>query len=253
MSRRDQNLIRVLLGVVVIFVLAHVVSLHIGDRYWQVERMFNLNLESNIPTWFSSFLLILGALSAFRCAQHSLMVAEERGWLVIGCALLFLSCDEIAMLHEYLGKAIGKRIFLIWPQASSILHASPWLAGCAPFILIGVLTVIFAMGRGVHTSRLVTRYLTTGLILYGLGSVGCGIAINFFDRASHVSFEWLWQMEIIIEESLEMIGTITILAGTILHHQYLEQRLRQLTSTSVSKVPSVEKVSELFEQEPVLR
>ena len=63
--------------------------------------------ENNIGAWWSGMLLALAAFLAFDGFHDPARPpAEQRGWLALGFALLLLSFDEIASLHEYLS-ALG--------------------------------------------------------------------------------------------------------------------------------------------------
>ena len=68
------NFIRLLFAVTGLLAFCHVVGLFIGEYAWQWERLFRLDGESNIPTWFSSLLLASCAFVSFRCYE----AAEKR-------------------------------------------------------------------------------------------------------------------------------------------------------------------------------
>jgi hypothetical protein len=59
--------------------------------------------ENNIGAWWSGMLLALAAFLVFDgFFDPAKSSAEQRGWLALGFAVLLLSFDEIASLHEYL-------------------------------------------------------------------------------------------------------------------------------------------------------
>jgi hypothetical protein len=59
--------------------------------------------ENNIGSWWSGMLLALAAVFAFDGLFDSEKPrCERRGWCSLGLALLLLSFDEVASLHEYL-------------------------------------------------------------------------------------------------------------------------------------------------------
>ena len=61
--------------------------------------------ENNIGAWWSGMLLVLAAFFAFDgFFNPDKPLGERRGWLALGFALLFLSFDEIASLHESLSR-----------------------------------------------------------------------------------------------------------------------------------------------------
>ncbi|HSC15516.1 MAG TPA: hypothetical protein VLI71_10385, partial [Gammaproteobacteria bacterium] len=66
---------------------------------------FGLGGEANIGAWWSGMLLVLAAFLAFDgFFDANKPSAEQRGWLALGLALLLLSFDEVASLHEYLSR-----------------------------------------------------------------------------------------------------------------------------------------------------
>jgi hypothetical protein len=69
-----------------------------GFLFW-----IGLGGEQNIGAWWSGMLLVLAAFLTFDGYFDSgRPPGERRGWLALGFALLLLSFDEIASLHEYL-------------------------------------------------------------------------------------------------------------------------------------------------------
>src|SRR5262245_30395226 len=61
--------------------------------------------EDNIGAWWSGMLLALAGYLAFDGAfDPNKPLTARRGWLALGFAMLLLSFDEIASLHEYLSQ-----------------------------------------------------------------------------------------------------------------------------------------------------
>jgi len=100
--RFDQRyVIKWLLIVTGVLAMMHLVVLtEIGEWSWQLLRLFHLNKESNIPTWFTSMIWVLAGVAAVACSQQTLRDKDRRIWGVLAAALFFLSCDEVAMIHE---------------------------------------------------------------------------------------------------------------------------------------------------------
>jgi len=62
--------------------------------------------ENNLGAWWSGMLLVLAGVLAFDgFFNPDKPVHEQRGWLALGFALLLLSFDEVASLHEYLSRS----------------------------------------------------------------------------------------------------------------------------------------------------
>ena len=61
-------------------------------------RLFDVDAEANIPTWFASAdLLFVSALAGLLAIVH---VPDRRYWLLVSVTLGYLSLDETAQVHE---------------------------------------------------------------------------------------------------------------------------------------------------------
>jgi hypothetical protein len=73
------------------------------QRFARILFWLGLGGEQNIGAWWSGALLVIAAFLVFDgFFDPAKPVAERRGWLALGFALLLLSFDEIASVHEYL-------------------------------------------------------------------------------------------------------------------------------------------------------
>ena len=85
------------LGVGVVCVVCIVVPLTFEGH---LDDLTNLNLEGNVPTWFSAVLMAAASLGAALCGAVTVATVdrrrERRGWNVFVVALLALSLDEAA-------------------------------------------------------------------------------------------------------------------------------------------------------------
>lgn len=94
-----------LIAVSAALLLTTMASYALVDHRSVARVLFWLGLggENNIGAWWSGMLLALAAFLAFDGVfDPSKPAAEQRGWLALGFALLLLSFDEVASLHEYL-------------------------------------------------------------------------------------------------------------------------------------------------------
>jgi hypothetical protein len=95
--------------------------------------LFSTGREANIPTWYSSFALLLcAALLAVIAAAKKRSRAQFAGhWMALAAIFVYLALDEGSAIHE---QAVGLRSPL---QVGGILHYS-WV------IPAGVLVLLFA-------------------------------------------------------------------------------------------------------------
>ena len=216
------KLIRWLLRIAGVLVICHLLNLALGYPSWQLERLFNLGYEANIPTWFSSVYWAIAFVAAYQCVQLTGSKLEKRLWIVIAFGFLAFSIDETAQIHENIFRIVD----LVFPK--SIQHEifvhfkrSNWPVIASPFLVVTLISLGFALKRLLKSSFRAAARLGFGFFMIILGGWGLEITINFLN---HDTLQWVWEIENVIEESLEMFGAILIISGLFVHHQVLKQR-----------------------------
>ena len=114
------------------------------------RRIFDLNTERNIPTLFSSVVLLgasmllgyIAYLTRLTRGRYSLL------WAILSFGFLFLSIDETAYIHENLSEDVAGWIFVV-----------------APFVIIFFLAYIRFFLHLPHSTKL--YFLTAGLLFIG--------------------------------------------------------------------------------------
>ncbi|MBI4387419.1 MAG: hypothetical protein HY582_00045 [Candidatus Omnitrophica bacterium] len=202
--------------VVAILVILHLVSLFAQKWSWQMERMFNLDGENNIPTWFSSIILALSAFTAYDCFKQSINSQHRNIWRLVAVGLLFLSCDEVAMLHENLGSVLERHVWVpvLGTKILTVFPETVWPIMLAPLVLASILLFGFGLRACLKGSTQAFQLLSLGIAFMFFAGVGLDFSTNFINQNQ---FPWLLQVEIILEESFEMMGEILILLGLITH------------------------------------
>src|SRR5688572_13884942 len=97
----------ILLAIVVGLLLGGVVTQYIKYAYrdetqFGFVRLFNLEGENNLPSWYSSVALLLSSVALGYIGLHRNQEADPFAWHWLTLALLFLclSTDEAASIHE---------------------------------------------------------------------------------------------------------------------------------------------------------
>ena len=84
------------------------VSIHLGlyvynyrveELEWLLLQLFDLDEENNLPTWFSSFLLLNNAFFLALVARLE-STQDKLQWTLMSIGFFILSVDEVAGLHE---------------------------------------------------------------------------------------------------------------------------------------------------------
>jgi hypothetical protein len=169
------------------------------------ERIFNLNDEANVPTWFSSTTLLFAAILAWLIAR-CLKLAQKpffKSWIVVGCSLFFMSLDEFIQIHEAVGRV------LIRTEALPSLGFNVWIIpGLA--LVLGVALIILRMWWNLP-SRFRLVFLLATLVYFSgtLVTEAIGNAIWKGTGYNTVGFA----LFIHIEEVLEMLGVVILING----------------------------------------
>jgi hypothetical protein len=174
-----------------LLVLAFVlVSVHTGlylyhyrveELPWLLRQLFDLDEENNIPTWYSSFLLLNNAffLYIYSIQQE---VVKRSYWGLLSAGFLLLAIDEVAGLHETLNTAIEMN----WA-----------ILGAIVVLFVGVLFVPFLLAI---RRRLALMFMFSGL-LYFSGAILVELLGEDLDSDS-----LLYAFTVALEEGLELIG-----------------------------------------------
>ncbi len=206
-----------LISVASILVLVHILILItfyiINDpgRFDFIE-MFDLDYEGNIPTLFSSFLLLLSAMLLWLCGYGEQVYANEKNnkpyWCALSIIFVFLSIDEGTRLHEEIGDVIENYVdaegFLYFPWVI------PYSIGVA---LIGIVYIPFLRSIPEKTK---TRIILSAII-YLAGAVGMDI-LSAREADINDTTTITYSLMYTIEEILEFAGIILFI-NTLL--QYL--------------------------------
>ena len=146
--------------------------------------------ENNIGAWWSGMLLALAAFLAFDGFHDPARPrAEQRGWLALGFALLLMSFDEIASLHEYLSR-LGERYLAVLG-------------------VVGVTVAFYGMLQ-LHRARVPKRTLSLLLLAFGLLAT-----VPIHEVIQH-RLQWhnqvIYGLRAFLEEGTEIVATLIFVA-----------------------------------------
>lgn len=183
---------------------------------------FNLNTENNVPTYFSSFLLLASsALLAVIAHVQTPSSHYRRHWIGLAVIFLFLSIDEMASFHERLVEPMRGLL-----DAGGWLYYAWVIPGIAFVLLFGLVYLRFWFDLPSRPRRL---FSLAGLT-YVAGAIGLelvgGWYVDLYER------NFTYELITTVEETLEMAG-IAIFAYALL--VYVGYRLSSVTFRVVPK------------------
>lgn len=221
-------LLRVLLlSVLVLHVLSlgsHFVYHYLGyhnvlPRFGLITAFLNVDKEGNLPTWFSSVILLGSAYVVWGIYRT---VRESGGryrwhWGALAVVFTFLSMDEVAEVHE-----MASRAGLVNAGTASYLS---WIVVASPFVLAFVVSYFRFL---LHLPARIRTLVACGGVLYIGGAVVLEIMGALLGRdlttilpAGKPYFRYLLFAS--AEEALEMIGAILFLYAMTLHLANLQR------------------------------
>jgi hypothetical protein len=196
------------MGVAAVLVKHAVVTGHWTPQMQEsFVRLFDLDAEGNIPTWYSSILLFCAALLL---TWNSLIARERRDrhwWAFVASVFLYLSVDEAAVIHEMAIKPI-REIF----HTQGFLYYG-WI------IPAGICVLIFGLVTFQFWLRLPFRIrllFALSAVIYVGSALGIeSIQGDFAEKygASSWAYDWVG----VIEESGEMFGVALFNYAVLLH------------------------------------
>ncbi len=170
------------------------------DAQWGFARQFHMSEENNLPSWYSSTILLLcaGILAMIACAKQQARDPFAMHWVVLGGLFLGLSVDEAASLHEQLNLGLARI------HRGAGLWFYEWVIPAAILVfLVGIAYLRFLMALPGQTR--VRFVLAAGL--YVGGALGCEMIEGWHDSLyGKFNLTGRYQLLILAEELSEMLG-----------------------------------------------
>lgn len=235
-------------------VLGHVSKFYLGYGDHIIVknfiRYFDLDKERNIPTYFSTVMLLLCSATLLLIAGIEKKIAGRfvMYWLGLAIIFLFLSIDENLSIHER----------FIDPVHDA-LGELPGFFLFAWVIPYGLLVLVFSLLYLKFTMQLPSKIrilVVAGGVIYVAGAIGVEMIGGFYWEANPIhsnTVDGTYEIIIItIEEALEMFGVLIFLKALLdyIHLEWKEVTVRFLVPTHAErelKKPSIQ--SSLFQDQ----
>lgn len=199
---RPYCILLLVISLVLVLLHAGLFSYHyyVNELPWLLRQLFDLDEENNLPTWWSSFLLLN---VAFFVLVSALVKRDKYRpyWFAIAIGFLILAIDEVAGLHE----SFNATIVPSWA-----------LYGGA---LVAVIALIFIPFLLSLDGRLALSFVLSGVVFI-TGAIVVEILSEDIDTDSLA-----YTFAVALEEGLEMLGTLMFLYFNLRQMQS-EQALR---------------------------
>lgn len=196
--------------------------------------LLHMQFEQNLPTYFSSFQLLVAAMLLGICAYDCKLNNGRRFWHWVGLALIFvfLSFDETAEIHE--------RFSVI---TANLLGTSGNLkyAWVIPFGLFAAVVLVTYFRFLLNLPRKIgwIFFMAGGIYVFGAAGLEVFESRLHEDSGTIRTFEYM--NLVTIEETLEILGVYLFIFGLL---AYLTHNGRRLGITLSNSPPGEELMDE---------
>jgi hypothetical protein len=171
-------------------------------------RLFYVDFEANVPTWWSAMLLLASAATAGLLARAARDAGDDRwpDWLTLAVLFVAMAADEAASLHELLQKPL--RI---------VVGSETWLR--YPLILPGLIVagaIALRFRRFMRTIGATRRRLVIGGAIFALGALVFEMIGGWFAPEA-IGANTTYVALTTTEEALEMAGATMVLIALLRH------------------------------------
>lgn len=206
--------------IVVILALASIpiqIGKYVFDYRAAWTRMFNLDREMNLPTWYSALMLAFSALLLRIISIHKKNHNQRyfRHWNVLSMLFLFLALDELFQIHE---------IFII----KDISRMLPGIFYSVWVIPYGIALIVFAQKYWKFTRDLPSQtrfHFILAAFLYIGGALGMEMVGSYWTDLEGQQ-NLVYALMATLEEVMEMMGIIVFIYGLLSHLKQEQDHLQ---------------------------
>lgn len=229
-----EAIVRVLSGITLLLLITSVagqlIKYVVGyDVALGFVRLFYLDAEANIPTLFSTILLLLASLLLALIAIFKTTCQDtyRRHWVFLSLILLYMAIDEASEIHEMLNKLgwwiTGQK------RTGGIFHYGWVMFGMAMAIAVALSYLKFFLHLPSHTK---IQFVTAAATFLS-GALGVEILEGLYASSHGGENTFQYSMFVTIEEGLEMAGVIILINALLAYIRtcQIDVRLRFDKST----------------------
>lgn len=178
----------------------------LGEPFWRIHELFDLDSEISIPTWFSIIQLFMIGLIALLVANNTKTTPppSKKGLTIFGLGFLYLSMDEGSAIHEKLTHEFHNNPLVPYFDGTHGI----WIVVYGVIGII-ILALLFKdiLAAFKHYKK-ETFIFVIGMIVYLAGTAGSETITYFYvDKGNPL----VYAIEVCLEEFLEMVGASVLL------------------------------------------
>lgn len=189
------------------------------DVVYGLVRLFYVDYENTVPSFFSASLLLMAALllALISTLKQASQATHRFQWRMLSCTFLFMAVDEAASIHELL---IGPMRSLLGQEASGIFFFAWVIPGIAIALIFGLSYLRLLLHLPLKTKWTIVLAAT----LYLGGAIGMELIGGRYAHL-HGMENLTYSMLATVEESLEMTGAIIFIHALL---NYIADSYREI-------------------------
>lgn len=220
------TLVGATLGLAMAHIAIHLLPLlGVAPEDFGLWHFFYIGYEANLPTYFSTLILLIAGLLLIPIARHESerQKAQDWHWWGLAFGLLFMSVDEAAQIHE---GVVGETLINLLGRGEGIMYYRWYLPYIPIVIVIGLLYVPFL--------RKLPRRFALGFLAAGFVFLTGALGVEMIQ--AYISFHDLGGQGIsmLVEETCEMLGIVLLIYTLLLYLSDAGVTLRLRFSQSAS-------------------
>ncbi len=182
-------------------------------------KLFDFNLEANLPTYFSSLVLLCnGVLLALIGSRYKSIGEKFRHWFGLSFIFAFLALDEMIQIHEQLIAPIKAHF-----NTSGLLY----FAWFIPYMAVTIVMAIAYFKFMMQLPKPILKLFILAGMLYVFGAVGMeALSGRHYEKYGGETLTYALMYS--FEELLEMSGAIIFLYSLI---SYIQMKFKTLLIT----------------------
>ena len=192
----------------------HVVFYTTGhDSVYGLSKLFDVEYESNIPTFFSTALLLYTALLLGVIAVLKRKARDDfrNRWALLSFVVLYLAVDEAAYIHELLYRPVGELFYGHTDETKFAIWVIPGI-----IFVITLLLMYVKFWR--HLDSGTRRLFLTGFLVFFGGAIGMESISSIYLDVYYAQISdnllphlMIYDVLTTIEETMEMGGVIIMI------------------------------------------
>lgn len=189
---------------------------------------FHLDEESNIPTFFSSFLILVASAILFYIGSWRKRSGESdtKFWMGLSLIFLYLAVDESASLHELCIQPVRSLL-----NTSGVFHFAWIIPAGVILVFLGIVYLRFLFRLPIRIRRL---FITAAVIYVGGAMFGEALGGYYLDGPG--GRDMVYTLITTVEESLELVGLLIFIHALFRYLKVDSWPARDLDDASISVV-----------------